>query len=479
MVFLLGLALLDAQIEEIIKEHGLEHASIGIHIADAQSGQSIYGRNEDSLLVPASNQKIITAAYAMHRLGPDATFKTSFWKTGNGIAAHFSGDPTLTAENLQDASRRLNSPQGTRMDLYLAFNEPFGRAWELDDVGASYLPVPSAANFNEGVFALTTSRDGVQPLPSYLGIQTRYNSSSGPLNVRYEPEEELIVVTGQLPPAGTTIGTYSFVNPSASVGRIFNAIPIVSSSSPPNSEPLHTFSSPPVRQLISTMLTRSQNHYAECLLLGTAAGSLETSVRYPDARADITEFLTETVGLDGDSFFVADGSGLSRHNLITPRGLTQILGWSRTAHGINSVTGLLPASGSGTLGSRLQELRYRGKTGTLFATSALTGELIKASGQRYLVSVIINHAPLPARELKNVEDKILRSIAAAVDYHQKTTLSQIWGQGDAESSTGPAAGHWIHRPLRYSDSAFSWIDRRTQPSHETSDRIARAAVRGG
>src|SRR5262249_14823927 len=59
-------------------------ASIGIHVVDTKTGKTVYERNADHLLLPASNLKLFTAALALEKLGPDYRFVTRLVRTANG-----------------------------------------------------------------------------------------------------------------------------------------------------------------------------------------------------------------------------------------------------------------------------------------------------------------------------------------------------------------------------------------------------------
>ena len=67
---------LSEQIEALIKKD-LPHATIGVLVKDAKTGDIIYSKNADKLLSPASNIKLFTAAAALYQLKPDYHFLTS------------------------------------------------------------------------------------------------------------------------------------------------------------------------------------------------------------------------------------------------------------------------------------------------------------------------------------------------------------------------------------------------------------------
>ena len=56
----------------------------GIHVVEVASGKTVYARNEDRLLLPASNLKILTSALALERLGADYRFVTRVVREASG-----------------------------------------------------------------------------------------------------------------------------------------------------------------------------------------------------------------------------------------------------------------------------------------------------------------------------------------------------------------------------------------------------------
>ena len=67
----------------------------GIHIVNLETGHTVYSRNADLGLVPASNQKIITTASALHSLGPDYRFVTGLYFQRNAEESELHGDLIL------------------------------------------------------------------------------------------------------------------------------------------------------------------------------------------------------------------------------------------------------------------------------------------------------------------------------------------------------------------------------------------------
>ena len=95
-----------------------------------------------------------------------------------------------------------------------------------------------------------------------------------------------------------------------------------------------------------------------------------------DAAGAMGEFYEKTVGLEPGLIRPMDGSGLSRHNLVTTKGLARILRHIYRTELKDIFLEALPAPGEGTLRNRLAGIPVFAKTGTLSSASALSGYVI-------------------------------------------------------------------------------------------------------
>lgn len=161
----------------------------------------------------------------------------------------------------------------------------------------------------------------------------------------------------------------------------------------------------------------SQNLHAELLLhqLGRrpfcGRGSTVQGARMVKA------FLLHA-GVEEDEFVFFDGSGLSGHDLVTPRAITKLLHYASTQAWFGAYRASLPVGGvDGGLLNRFTAVGLKGhvfaKTGTLGEARALSGYLECKSGKTVIFSVMVgNHAPGTAAD-KDVMDRIVAAIAAA------------------------------------------------------------------
>lgn len=171
----------------------------------------------------------------------------------------------------------------------------------------------------------------------------------------------------------------------------------------------------------------SQNLHAELLLhsLGHLAFCAQGST--VEGARMVRAFLLHA-GIDGDDFIFFDGSGLSGHDLATPRATAKLLAFAannRERSGFGAALpwftdwkASLPIGGEdGGLGSRFPKPPLKdhvfAKTGTLGEARALSGYLDCASGRTVIFSIMVgNHLPGNNAD-RDVMDKIVAAIAAA------------------------------------------------------------------
>jgi D-alanyl-D-alanine carboxypeptidase/D-alanyl-D-alanine-endopeptidase (penicillin-binding protein 4) len=115
------------------------------------------------------------------------------------------------------------------------------------------------------------------------------------------------------------------------------------------------------------------------------------------------------------SLVIENGSGLSRHERLSPRDLSKILQLAQRLPMATMFRDSLPVAGiDGTMKRRLSEPGFRGhlwlKTGTLNQVRSLAGYIEARSGQRYSFSLMINHPKAPAA--RQAVDNLLRVIVA-------------------------------------------------------------------
>ena len=153
----------------------------------------------------------------------------------------------------------------------------------------------------------------------------------------------------------------------------------------------------------------SQNLHAEMALRAVAkarrhVGSREAGI------AEEQAFLDE-VGIDRAGYTFADGSGLSRLNLVSPTAVVRLLVHMHHSTARDAWISLLPVAGvDGTLHARFAATAAAGrifaKTGTLSHVAALSGYAQRKNGQMLAFSILVNNYNGPAADLRAAMDRV-------------------------------------------------------------------------
>jgi D-alanyl-D-alanine carboxypeptidase/D-alanyl-D-alanine-endopeptidase (penicillin-binding protein 4) len=184
----------------------------------------------------------------------------------------------------------------------------------------------------------------------------------------------------------------------------------------PRTTTLATHASPPVSQDILLTNKISQNLHAEILLRNIAA-TRECERTLKKALQWEHQFLLYA-GIEPNDFVFYDGSGLSSHDLVTPRATAKLLQFATTQPWFADWKASLPVAGEdGTLEGRFSKPPLKdhvfAKTGTLGEARALSGYLDCASGRTVIFSILVdNHLPGTTAD-RDAMDKIVAAIQAA------------------------------------------------------------------
>jgi D-alanyl-D-alanine carboxypeptidase/D-alanyl-D-alanine-endopeptidase (penicillin-binding protein 4) len=189
-------------------------------------------------------------------------------------------------------------------------------------------------------------------------------------------------------------------------------------STPQMEKVIASHTSPALKDDVTITDKVSQNLHAELLLhhMANALGGDENGSTAQGARV-VRQFLLQ-VGLDKDDFVFFDGSGLSGHDLVTPRATVRLLQYASMQPWFADWKKSLPVGGEdGSLVGRFGKAPLKdhvfAKTGTLREARALSGYLECASGRTVIFSIMVgNHLPGTSDD-REVMDKVVAAIVAA------------------------------------------------------------------
>ena len=173
--------------------------------------------------------------------------------------------------------------------------------------------------------------------------------------------------------------------------------------------PLVSMQSPTLREVMPFFEKPSQNQIGELLL--KTLGLEKTGVGRADSGSRVVSRQLLAWGAQADGFAVRDGSGLSRHDYVTPRTLITVIDAMRKHNDFRVFHDALPIAGvDGTIRNRMKGTPAQGnihaKTGTLDKARSLSGYVTTADGRMLLFSALCNNYVVPTRRVDAVTDAI-------------------------------------------------------------------------
>jgi len=179
-------------------------------------------------------------------------------------------------------------------------------------------------------------------------------------------------------------------------------------------KPIVTITSAPLSEVLARFFKPSQNQIGELLL--HTLGLEKTGVGSADSGRRVVERQMVAFGADSNGFAVRDGSGLSRHDYVTPETFVKILDAMRTRDDFKVFYNAMPIGGvDGTIANRMRNTPAQGnvhaKTGTVDRSHSLTGYVTTADGRLLLFSFQHNNYTTNNQQVERVQDWIVAQLA--------------------------------------------------------------------
>jgi len=362
--------------------------SVSASVVDALTGEVLLDSAAATPREPASVAKLLTAAAALHRLGPDHTVDTHAVRGvapdevvllagGDVLLAAGAGDAAaangragladLAAQTAEALAAEGTTTVTVRVDDSLFTGPRMGPGWTQADVAAGFVAPVTAIAVNAG--RTTDERYAPRVADPALAAAS--------------------VFASLLTERGITV-----------VGEVVRGI------APPDPLVLGTITSAPLADVIGYMLATSDNNVAEALARLVAADAGRPTAFADAARAVLDE--VAMLGADTTGATLADGSGLADGSLLPASLLTQVLTLAASPDHPELrplLTGLPVAALSGTLSQRFAEDPaaaglVRAKTGSLSGVTSLAGTVADVDGRLLAFAVLADAVPAtdPARE---------------------------------------------------------------------------------
>ncbi len=450
------------RLDAILADPRYDGSQAGLVVRSATSGETLYSRHADERLLPASNTKLFTSVAALDLLGPQYRWRTSVRSPGHrtGGTLHGNlylrggGDPTLLASDYDALAARIRASGITTVTGTLYADDTFfdrtrlGTNWAWDDEPFYYdaqisgLTAAPNTDYDSGT-VIVESRPGTAagsaarltlvPRTGYVTVvnhaTTGAAGTDNTISVEREHGTNRIVVTGSIPLDADAGQDWSTVwEPTGYAADLFRRAlarhgvkvsgPTKLGSTPSGARELAGHNSMTLADLLIPFLKLSNNMHAETLV--KTIGHKDSGTGSWDAGlAAIADRLGD-LGVDTDTLRMADGSGLSRWDMIPPEQILNLLVGARYRPWFETWYDALPIAGApdrlvgGTLRSRMRDTpaanNLHGKTGSLTGVSGLSGYVTDADGELLVFSFLSNN--YLASSVKDVEDAVGVTLAS-------------------------------------------------------------------
>jgi len=470
--------LLRADLMRIVNDEAFQAAHVGIAIQSIENSIPLFLYNETKRFVSASNMKLYTTAASLLSLSPDFIYETRVMTDGvvtqgilkGNLIIVASGDPTISGyfnnnnptQVFEGWAKTLIAKGIRRIDGKIIidnayFNDSsFGAGWHWDDMSSCYSAAKDAFSFNNNCIALTISPGinigvsatiAIEPKTGYVKLSgkiiTTSRDSATDIKVNYVNNSKTIVVSGTIAlNHGNTVKYVAAKNPAefgafvlretlidkgiAVNGDIFctrggcNKVKdlktLIINEGPSSPTTFAIYRSPKLSEIIKVINKISNNLYAENLFL-TIAKERYKEGNSEEAALAVREILKKA-GINLEGFYIVDGSGLSRFNLITPHETVQLLStMAKSSHAEVFLNSLAISGEEGTLKNHQKGtspttlLNIRAKTGTMAHVRNLSGYVTTKNGELLAFSFLCNNHNVPGTVIDKLYTRILARLA--------------------------------------------------------------------
>jgi len=388
------------------------------------------------------NFKFVTSAYTAAPVDPTGTVAGDLRILGRGDVSFSTlfatGDYYKSLDALAEniAAAGVKRIQGTlRHDESYFSGNAVPVTWEWDDLqwydGAEISAFPLNNNAVDLKVKGTTSGQpcAVAILPTNTVYQVVNTCTTGgsqkAVVVKKALDRNIVTISGTMPAGSDWSGSLTVTHPAELFISLLKerlekkgvlvagpARVMAPGTKPAEQTEIARLESPPFSEIAAKTMKPSQNMFTETILwtlgeeVGRKAGGKGES---SELGIGVVRSFMQQAAIPPDAVNQRDGSGMSRHDLVTPDSIVKLytymakqspnaLAW-RNALAVGGVDGTLRNRFKGTAASE----NFRGKTGTLDQVSALSGYVTTKSGEQVILSLIVNGVPTLADRLRVID----------------------------------------------------------------------------
>jgi D-alanyl-D-alanine carboxypeptidase/D-alanyl-D-alanine-endopeptidase (penicillin-binding protein 4) len=437
---------------QIINRDFFEQSQVAISVYDLTEGESLFKHNNKILFHPASNMKLLTSAAAINYLDSSYTLSTSLYHTGVIEGDTLYGDlyvvggldPEFTTDDLDSLVQIVKSlgikyiSNNVYADISIKDSIYWGKGWMWDDEPDPGAPRFSALNINdnsievfvEGTVVDSQAKVVLIPETDYVvvenssvtvpaSVQNDFNIDRDWLNRKNTIIVEGGVKLGEIIDSSDHTEKLSLLEPEkyfltlfkehlSKEGIVVNGIMDMKNII---DYPVHLSTiNRPIDSVLVNVNKESDNLSAEMLLYAMAlkdSGAPAIAVN----GIETIKKLVDSIGLHPEKYSFADGSGVSRYNLVSAELLLELLIYMYNHSEFNRFYNSLAIAGvDGTLEKRMIDTEAEGrvyaKTGTLNGVSALSGYVTTLNDHLLVFSILMQNFVEKTRLARSLQDDI-------------------------------------------------------------------------
>ena len=449
------------EVRAVFEESSASGAFWAVVVRDS-TGSIIEAYNEDKLIRPASNLKLLTSAAILNKLGPDFTYNTTMYGLGyqegrawrGDIIINGSGDPSISGDFYDEDrfhvfekfyqtldSLGIYQVDGNLIGNTAYFdNQPYPKGWNWDDLSFYYGVEISALSFNNNAVDLEVFADnevGETPRIQWFPFDTDYVNFINeqvitPSNSEYDEfyrrilGTNTIILRSKLPQGYYEKESLSVLNAPLYFMDTFkkyledgqieiNGRLLIENQQPITNydkyEVLAEHESEPLKNLLKEVNKESNNFYTEMLLKTAAAEHYQTQGSTELGISLVKEY-ANSMQMDTTHIEMTDGSGMSPATLIEVADLSKLL-YKIQSDSIYTSTLSVPGV-DGSLEHRFKNHPVRakviGKTGYVSGVRTLSGYMNAQSGQKLTFSIATNNYTNKTSYIDYLHEKLIKAI---------------------------------------------------------------------
>jgi serine-type D-Ala-D-Ala carboxypeptidase/endopeptidase (penicillin-binding protein 4) len=439
---------LQTALTALAKDSVMMHAAWSFRAVNATTGAVLAEKDPEMALVPASNMKLVTTAAALKILGADSVLRTEVWGSmalkdkayAGNIAIIGCGDPSFCSQytahpmtidsfrrdffkQIKKAYPKLSPQTSLSISNYNTKTEIPG-SWEYGDLTEPYGVTANGFNFfdnqikiqykaNDSIFKARLTYIATQPdfcmkwhdAEADKIVYVAESSVKNHLNIVWEGGRNWHL-EGTVHFSNEVLNL-TFANPYIRAQLVYNLCDSLHIKPTPNFQSYSkkgwkkafSYDSPTISELIKVCNEESINLYAEAFL--KIAAERATLMGVSKNGADLVQLLiakySEKSNINTGGTRFEDGSGMSRHNLLTTRFMTDFLvAVQKDTTIAKSFYTSLPISGeTGSLKKWFKDQPAKGKihakTGSMSRVLAYSGYTTNAKNEKIVFSLIVNN----------------------------------------------------------------------------------------